>query len=244
VKTTTQTVKYIVADFLAAGIAWTILFVFRKRILESAKYGFDIELEFDQNYYLGLCIIPVFWIGLYWLGGHYTRIYRRHRLKEFGQVLWVSAVGVLLIFFVFLLDDQIFSYKNYYQTLLVLFISHFSLTLLFRLFLTSRTVAQVHSGKIGFNTIIVGGNERALGMYEEIQAMRSQPGFRFVGFVRVNGSDNLLSRYIPHLGNYEILPQIIRDKKVEEVIIAVESTDHNDLERVMSVLEDQEVSVM
>lgn len=241
--TSKQILRYIVADLISAGIAWTILYIFRKKFLESAKYGFDIDVEFDQNYFLGLFIIPLLWIMLYWLSGHYTRIFRRHRLKEFGQVLWTSAVGVLIIFFVFLLDDQIFSYKNYYQTLLVLFVSHSSLTLLFRLVLTSRTVAQVHSGEIGFNTIIVGGNERALGMYEEILAMKSQPGYRFVGFVRVNGSDDLLSRYIPHLGNYTTLPRIIKEKEVEEVIVAVESSDHKDLENIMSVLEDQNVSV-
>lgn len=231
------------ADFISSGLAWTLLYIFRKKILEPEKFGYDVALRFDTNYWLGLIFIPLFWIALYTAAGHYLRIFRRHRLKEFSQVMWTSIVGVLFIFFVFLLDDQIFSYKNYYQSLLVLFTAHFVLTLLFRLALTSRTVALVHSGKIGFNTIIVGGNERALAAFEEIKSMRSKPGYKFVGFVRVNGKDNLLSRHVPYLGNYESLPELITASKIEEVIIAVESSDHNDLQRIISLLEDKEVNI-
>lgn len=238
-----QVALYIVADFTAAAIAWTVLYVFRKKILEPQKFGYDVALDFDANYFYGLLFIPVFWIMLYVAAGHYLRIFRRYRLLEFGQVLWASVVGVLFIFFVFLLDDYIFSYRNYYQSLLVLYTSHFSLTLLFRLALTSRTVSLVHSGKLGFGTLIVGGNERALNMYEEIRAMRENPGYKFEGFVRVNGKDDLLTRHIPFLGTYADLPAIIKEKKIEEVIIAVESSDHKDLENIISLLEDSDVSI-
>ncbi len=183
------------------------------------------------------------WIMLYYISGHYSRIFRRHRLKELSQVAITSVVGVLIIFFVFLLDDQIKDYKNYYHSLLVLFSSHFGLTLFSRLLLTSRTVALVHSGKIGFNTIIVGGNAQALGMFEEIRSMRSSPGYKFQGFVRVNGQDNLLSKYIPLLGKYHDLPNLIKKHKVEEIIIAVESGDHKDLENILSLLEDTDVNI-
>jgi exopolysaccharide biosynthesis polyprenyl glycosylphosphotransferase len=228
---------------MAAAIAWTILFIYRKKFLETARFGNDVKLEFDANYFLGLAIIPIFWIMLYYIGGHYGRIFRRHRLKELSQVAIISVVGVLIIFFVFLLDDQIKHYKNYYQTLLVLFTSHFGLTLFERLLLTSRTVSLVHSGKIGFNTIIVGGNAQALSMYEEIRSMKSSPGFKFEGFVRVNGQDNLLTKYIPLLGKYHELPQLIKQFHVEEVIIAVESGDHKDLENILSLLEHTDVNV-
>lgn len=240
---TKQIIKYVLADFAAAAVAWTILFVFRKKYFESAKFGHAINLEFDANYYWGLLIIPLFWIMLYTMGGQYMRIFRRHRLKEFAQVFVTSIVGSLIIFFVFLLDDQIKNYKNYYESLLVLFSSHFTITLLFRLILTSRTVSLVHKGRIGFNTLIVGGNQQALSMFEEIKAMRSSPGYRFEGFVRVNGQDNLLSKYIPLLGKYHELPRLIKEKKIEEVIIAVESSDHSDLENILSLLEDAPVNV-
>jgi exopolysaccharide biosynthesis polyprenyl glycosylphosphotransferase len=238
-----QIAKYIVADLLAASLAWTILFVYRKKILEPERFGEEVRLEFDTNFFLGLLIIPAMWIMLYYISGHYSRIFRRHRLKELSQVAITTVVGVLIIFFVFLLDDQIKDYKNYYHSLLVLCSSHFGLTLFGRLLFTSRTVALVHSGKIGFNTIIVGGNAQALGMFEEIRSMRSSPGYKFQGFVRVNGQDNLLSKYIPLLGKYHDLPALIKQHEVEEVIIAIESGDHKDLENIMSLLEDTDVNI-
>lgn len=241
--TKAQIAKYVIADFIAAAIAWTILFVYRKKNIESLKFGHDVDLVFDMNYFLGLAFIPLFWIAIYFLGGHYSRIWRRHRVKELGQVFFASVVGVLVIFFVFLLDDHIKSYRHYYYSVLVLFAAHFGITLFARLILTSRTVSLVHSGKIGFNTVIVGGNAKALAMYEEIASMRKSPGFHFQGFVRVNGRDDLLLKYLPFLGKYHELPSLIQQKKVEEVIIAVESGDHKDLENIISLLEDTDVNI-
>jgi exopolysaccharide biosynthesis polyprenyl glycosylphosphotransferase len=89
----------------------------------------------------------------------------------------------------------------------------------------------------------VGGNSRALALFEEIRSMRSSPGYKFKGFVRVNGQDNLLSEHIPFLGKYTELPRLIREQSIEEVIVAVESGDHKDLENILALLEDQDVQV-
>ncbi len=244
VRTQTQIAKYIITDFVAAAIAWTLLYTYRKLYIEAPIFGSGSDgLQFDRNYYLGLLIIPTFWIALYALSGQYNRIWRRHRIKELGQVFFSSILGVLIIFFLFLLDDHIQSYRHYYQSVLVLFSVHFGATLLGRLILTSRTVAQVHTGKIGFNTLIIGGNAKALSMYEEIAAMRKSPGFRFKGFVRVNGRDDLLLKHLPFLGKFPDLPRLIKDLEIEEVIIAVESGDHKDLENIISLLEDTAVNI-
>ncbi|MFN8699601.1 MAG: sugar transferase [Flavobacteriales bacterium] len=238
-----QVLIYLASDFVSAALTWTALFVFRKRFLESEKYGYEIAIEFDSNYFLGLALVPVFWVALYTLGGMYTRILRRHRLKEIGQVITASAVGTIIIFFVLLLDDEIPNYRTYYKTVVLLFATHALLTLTGRLILTSRIVSRIHSGRIGFDTILVGGNSRALALFEEIRSMRSSPGYKFKGFVRVNGQDNLLSEHIPFLGKYTELPRLIREQSIEEVIVAVESGDHKDLENILALLEDQDVQV-
>lgn len=238
-----QVVKYLIADWLSASTAWTILWVFRKTIIESSKFGAPVELTFDEKYYYGLVLLPIFWISFYVITGVYNRIYRRHRLKELSQTFVTSLIGVILVFFTFLLDDQIFSYTNYYENLLVLFGAHFGFTFLFRLILTTRTVHRVHRGELGFNTIIVGGNERALNMYDEIQTLPRNPGFKFLGFVRVNGNDNMLSKHMSYLGQYEDLPELIAKKQVEEVIIAIESSDHDYLENILNHLEGTGVAV-
>jgi exopolysaccharide biosynthesis polyprenyl glycosylphosphotransferase len=238
-----QIAKYVVADLISAAAAWTTLYVYRKLYLEPFKYGDAVKLDFDTNFYLGLTVVPLFWVLLYGLSGHYSSIFRRHRLKELAQVSMATIIGVIIIFFVLLLDDEIKYYRHYYKSFLVLLSAHFLLTLLFRLILTSRTVARVHKGEIGFNTIIVGGYDRALSMYEEINAMKNSPGYHFVGFVRVNGQDNLLAKHIPLLGKYYDLPRLIELHDVEEIIIAVESGDHKDLQSILHLLEGWEVQI-
>ena len=104
---TRQTSKYIVMDLLTAASAWTILFIYRKTIIESENYGYSIEVNFDRNYFMGFALIPLFWVILYWSSGHYSTISRRHRIKEIGQLLMTSIIGVIVIFFVLLLDDQL-----------------------------------------------------------------------------------------------------------------------------------------
>ncbi len=238
-----QTIKYLLSDLISAVVAWTLLFIYRKKVLESEYFGYPIEVKFDKNYYYGLTFVCIFWMLLYTLSGHYLSIYRRYRIKEFTQVFIATFIGVLFLFFTLLLDDELGHYNRYYKSIFFLFACHFTITLTGRLILTSTTVARIQSGKIGFNTLIIGGNARALALYQEIIAMKKSPGFKFLGFVRVNGTDNLLSQHIPFLGKYIELPGLIKEHQIEEIIIAVESSDHDYLEAIINLCEDQNVNI-
>jgi exopolysaccharide biosynthesis polyprenyl glycosylphosphotransferase len=230
-----QTIKYVLLDAFAAALAWFSLFTYRKLYIEYAP------IEFNPNFFYALLLIPIFWISLYVLLGLYADIYRRHRLKELGQIISVSGLGVIVLFFAFILDDQIYNYKNYYASILVLFLSHFFFTFLFRIILTSQTVKRVHSGKIGFKTLILGGNDRALAMYEEILHLKKSPGFKFIGFVKVNGVDNVLEKHLPKLGAYSDLSNIVIKNQIREVIIALESSDHKKIGEILNQLEGLDV---
>ena len=238
--TSRQTLKYIITDYVAAAASWVILFGYRKKYFEGMMGASE---SIDDNFYLGLLLVPTFWVTMYFVSGQYYEIFRRYRVKELAEVSMTTIVGVLAIFFVLLLDDHVIDYKSYYKSILVLTSSHILLTLTGRLIHTTATVRKVHSGVLGFNTIMVGGNARALNLFEEIQQMKSSPGLRFVGFVRVNGNDNLLEKHIPFLGKYPALPEIIDANHIEEVIVAVESGDHKDLEQIISLLQDKNVRI-
>jgi exopolysaccharide biosynthesis polyprenyl glycosylphosphotransferase len=239
-----QVAKYVAADLLGSALAWTLFFIYRKLYLEPIKFGYEVPLTFDRNFYLGLVLIPLFWFGLYTVIGGYREIFRRFRTKELGQTLLISIIGVVVIFFVLLLDDEVASYRYYYRSFVALFLLHFGITFILRFLLTSSTVHKVHQRKIGFNTILVGGNERAMAIYEEIEAMPKSPGNRFIGFVNVNGGDQLLTQVgLPRLGKWHELRQVIDRHAVEEVIIAVDSGEHEHISRIMNELEGTGVRV-
>ncbi len=229
---------YVLADLVSSGAAWTLFYLYRKMVQEPVKFGHEVAVAFDANYYKGLVLIPLFWFGLYTMMGGYREIHRRYRTMELGQTLLISFIGVVIIFFVLLLDDQVASHHYYYRSFLVLFGLQFCLNFLLRFMLTSRTVKRVHDRRIGFNTILVGGNERALAIHAEIEGMIKSPGNRFVGFVNVNGGDQLLTSVgLPRLGKWNELRQVIGQHAVEEAIVAVDSGEHAHISRIMNELE-------
>ncbi|MBN2892103.1 MAG: sugar transferase [Bacteroidales bacterium] len=231
-----QTLKYVLSDVIAAGLAWTLFFFFRKIYIESKYFG-EVYLSIDSNFYLGITLIPLSWLLIYYISGYYYDIYRKSRLKEISQTFSMSLFGVLIIFFKLILDDIITSYNDYYQSLLFLFLAHFLLTYIPRVFITSNTIKKIHSKKIGFPTLLVGSNGQAAKIFREIEDMKKSPGNKFVGFVNIyNHSNPELEVDIPCLGKYEDLPEIINKNKIEEVIIAIESSEHNEIKDILSKL--------
>lgn len=233
-----QVLKYITLDVIAAALAWALFFIYRKTYIEPLKFGYEIPVSFDSNFYYGLFLIPTFWVFIYFVIGSYNNIYRRSRLKEFGQTFLISIIGSLILFFVLLLDDEIASYIQYYKSYIVIFTLHFTLTELFRLVLTTHTGKRIKNRKIGFKTLIIGSNENALSLYKEIHNQKYSTGHVLIGFTHVKKSDcYLLDDFLPHFGNCIGLRNTIKTNEIEEVIIAVESSEHDSLGSIITELE-------
>ena len=167
---------YVLLDFIAASTVWVMFYFFRKEYIEAAAF------VPDENLYIGLSVVPFFWIILY------------------------AAAG---------------SYKNvYYTSVLALFSLHFFITVTLRLIITTRTVKKIHRREIGFNTLLIGGNERAMAIYNEIENIKNSPGYKFLGFISTNGVDRaLLTAPIKYFGNYDVLHKTISANEITEVII-------------------------
>ncbi len=241
---TWQVVKYLTFDFLAAAISWTLFFIYRKAVIEPQRFGIDIPIEFTQRFYIGLAVIPLAWITGYYITGFYKNIYRRSRLLELGQTFSTSLAGVILLFFTLILDDFIGSYKNYYQLFFTLFGLHFGFTYFFRLVITTRTTHRIHKRKIGFNTLIIGSNENAVKVYEDMANQVRPAGNKFVGFVSVDeNNDELLSKWIPKLGEVSDLSGILQNQDIEEVVIALETVEHKRLSEILTIVENRQVTI-
>ncbi len=239
-----QITKYLFLDFLAAAISWTVFFIYRKAVIEPQRFGIDIPIEFTTRYYLGLFLIPVLWVLFYYVTGFYDNIYRRSRLIELGQTFFTSLAGVVIVFFTLILDDYVQSYKNYYQLFFTLFGLHFGLTYLFRLMLTTRTIHRIHKRKIGFNTLLIGSNEKAEKLFREMANQKRPAGNLFAGYVGVeNNDDRILGKHLPQLGKLSSLNEIIQKNDIEEVIIAVETREQEKLNSILTILENQQVTI-
>ena len=239
-----QVARYVIADFISALLAWGAFFVYRKYAADPNVFEYPEVIYQDSNLLYGLVFIPLFWLCLYVMMGTYRRIYRKSRLRELGQTLLITVIGVMILFFALILDDTIVSYKNYYQSVLVLFALHFVPTYLLRLILTSITAYKIHHKLIGFNTIIVGSNGNAISIYNEIENQEKSSGNRFVGFVNAAPyKDYKLEKFLKHLGQISDLKQVIKDYSVEEVVIAIERSEVKTIEQIITEVEDTNVVI-
>lgn len=239
-----ETLIYLLGDYISAALAWSLFFIYRKTYIEPQKFGYEIPVEFDDNFYAAVILVPLFWVFIYWVIGSYRSIYRKSRLREFGNTLILSFLGTIILFFLLLLDDEVSSYTDYRYTFFALFGLQLSINATIRILLLSRLKELLKTRKVGFNTILVGSNGKATNLYNELEGKKYSQGYRFVGFVSLeqNGSGTLKG-LLPHLGNYPQLPNLIKDHEVEEVLIAIESGEHAKLKNVISLLEGERVKI-
>jgi exopolysaccharide biosynthesis polyprenyl glycosylphosphotransferase len=239
-----QVAKYIISDVCTSGLSWTLFFIFRKVYIETKTYGYPIPVEFDSSYFLGLAILPVFWLLIYYTTGYYKDVYRKSRLSELGQTISTTFIGVLAIFFALILDDTIHVYTNYYLSFLVLFSLHFFLTYIPRLIFTTASAHKIHRRIIGFPTVLVGSDKKALELYKEMEAQPKSTGNKFIGFINVKDYKTyLMSKYLPHLGDLKSITRIIQEQNVNEVLIAIESHEHELLNKIINRLQNGKVVI-
>lgn len=241
---TRQTIKYLISDYLSAALVWFLLFWFRKLYIDTAHSDYQLPLSRDIKLMLGVIAVPTFWLTLYYFTGYYRNIFRRSRLRELKQTVYTSFLGSLFIFFTLLLDDSVSNYTAYYQTFFLLLVLQIIVTYTGRFILSTQTNHKIQKRIYGFNTILVGSNEKAIKLYTDLQEATITNGFKFVGFVTVNGEDTgELSKKLPLLGSYKNLPELIKQHEVEELVIALETTEHNKLNSVFNTVENEAVFI-
>ncbi len=231
-----HTLFYKFTDFLSAMLAWALFFLYRKQMeTESLR---DSVLQ-DQNFWYGIIIIPTGWLLFYSIFDQYRDIYRLSRLATLARTLFLSFFGVLFLFFTLVLDDFVTDYRTYYNSFLTLFTLHFSITAITRMILLTRASRRLKAGKITYNTLILGGNQNALDLYHEITGREKGLGHKFIGFIDANGrAGSELAQHLPKLGKIEDLVPVIREHQIEEVIIAIETSEHNRLREILNLLFD------
>ena len=239
-----QTIKYVVIDWFCALLAWTLFFFFRKHN-EDPDFLSHYQLVFqDKNFIIGITAVPIFWLVLYTISNYYNNVFCKSRLKELGQTFFVTLIGVVILFFVTIIDDVIVSYKSYYVSFAVLFGLQFVLTYFSRLLITTRTIRKIHRKEIGFNTLIIGSHDNACDIYKEIENQKYPSGNIMVGFVNVfDWKEYKLEKYIPRLGYYEDVAQVVKDNDIEEVIIAIERSEIDTIDKILVLLESLDVVV-
>ena len=233
-----DTAIYTAADFLSAMAAWTCFFLWRKWSVEGLPFG-DWAVLNDPKFFAGVVLIPIGWVFFYAIFDKYRDIYRLSRLATIARTFFLTFIGVLFLFFTLILDDFVKGYGTYYRSFSTLFTLHFFLTVTVRMVLLTRASRRLKAGLVSFRTLIIGGNQNALELYDEISHREKKIGYNFIGFIDSNGnSTNILEKHLPRLGKIENLAAVISTENIEEVVVAIETSEHGRLKEILDILFD------
>ena len=229
-------ILFIISDWLIASLVWGLFFYFRKTWIEEKAF------EVDQNFIIGSILVPLLWLLIYYLQGSYHEVRRMYRLKILNLTFFGSLIGTVLIFFILILDDTVSNYQMYYYSFGLLFSLQFLLSVLIRLILATVLISFLRKAGSGFRTVIIGGSEKAVSILNDLTNQKWCIN-TMIGYININGSDRLLDNKLDYLGHCDNLEILIRDHKVEEVIIAIESSDHNRIQKIITRIQDGRVKI-
>lgn len=228
---------YALGDLFAAIIVWIIFFWLHRH------FGGE-NFVFNYKFFAALFLYPIGWIILYHLSGSYNGLYYKSRLLEFLSTFFVTFLGSVIVFYIFILYKKHQYLSSFYGEFFILFGLQFCLTYLSRFLFLKKVRKQLQLEEVWFNTLIIGSHQKTLELYKSIITNSEKTGYRICGFITIekngvkkSGSD------ITHLGNIEDAKNIIDQYKIGEVIIALQNNERGLLEKILQHLAEKEVNV-
>jgi exopolysaccharide biosynthesis polyprenyl glycosylphosphotransferase len=226
-----------IIDFLTINLAWGTYFLFR------TQSGF-VAATSDMEFWGPMLVVCTFWLVVFFLFGLYKQWYAKSRVDEFIAVVKATTFGSLLLFFIIFIDDEGMG-SPIQNRLLIVF--YWGLMVLCvgggRLVLHTIKRKLLEAG-IGVQpAVIVGLNERSEELYNMVH-QHPALGYRVVGFVSVDKRKQK-SPYkdVPTLGSIDALPKILDRHDIKEVLIALDSTEHDKLLSIIASCNGHEVSM-
>lgn len=235
---------YAVADFLSAIVAWILFLFYRKSTYQVISVQEFISNLTTKEILFSVFIIPIFWLMAHLFSGAYFNPYRKSRFIEIYRTLVITVIGTTILYFIFVLNDLTQSTNYFYKTFFTFFFIQYIITSIGRIIVLNYVKRKINQGKFGYNTLMIGGNQKAIEMYKDIISNEVKLGYTFKGFVYAdNSGQNGMSKHLPKLGSIEELETIIDEHKIEEVIIAVDTSEHNKLEQILAQLSHRQVII-
>ncbi|MBK7882637.1 MAG: sugar transferase [Chitinophagaceae bacterium] len=227
-------VWYAVGDFFAALISWTV-FCFFYKSLSGTPYSIN------NLFFIKIIAVALAWNMLYQLLGNYKNIYTKSRLAELVSTTVGSFIGFTgILLFIFINNNAqnfIVHYKEFFFLLLLqIFITYF-----IRLLFLNKAKKDLLTGKIFFNTLIIGEKKNVTELNKSILNNREKTGYRIIGFINpYQDNDN---NGIKNLGTLNNVSKTIDENNIEEIIIAIDKKDRHQLEIILQKLSSKDVNI-
>ncbi|MCF8448299.1 MAG: sugar transferase [Taibaiella sp.] len=228
--------QLVALDYVAAALSWFCFWMYRQHFLTGIDYASTLQKFHTRDYLNVLIVIPSGWLIAYLLSGTYFDLYRKSRLNEINRTLISCILGCIVVS-VIVFGNDTGNYSYFMNTISRYLLIHTTFALTFRLWILYRVKRNLVSGKVGFNTLVIGGNQQAINIYKQVLDNPRALGNIFKGFIYSSKeASNGMSKYLPQLGHLSQLENIIDEHEIEEVIVAVDSSEHHLLENILTRL--------
>lgn len=214
----TETTILLIIDGLMVNLAWVVYYALR------------VQSDLFENIIQPLFWLPMLTVGLFWLllflfFGLYRPWYAESRFDELVSIFKVISAGVILLFFLIFVDDTITQDPATSRLLIVgywlIMLTSVSIgRLAYRTVLRRLTL----SGVVSRTALIVGSFRQSRELYDQILEF-PMLGFKVIGYVSTHDIED--ETRVRHFGSIEQLEDVLREHPVQEVIIALPSTEHD-----------------
>ena len=234
---------YVALDVVAAGAAYTWLYDYRKSVAEPARFGLS-HVEWDAFFPLGLAVTAMLWVATMALVGLYQGVLRKSRLTEMSRLLQAGTVFVLGYFLLFLLDDYVKNYTQYWGSIQRFAGGLLGLSSLFRLALGTRIRWRITQKHILFPTLLIGERSLLEGHQGKLHTHAAASGEVLAGWLATEDrSAEGPCCNLPYLGPSSEVLHWAERLNVEDVIIALPPDRHRDLTPLLLDLEPLRVRI-
>ncbi|MCS7013538.1 MAG: sugar transferase [Chloroherpetonaceae bacterium] len=240
---TTQRLLTLLLDFVAFNVAFFLYYFFRQSV------PFAAFTEQAPMIFLPMLTIVVYWLLIFWLFGLYRDWRFSSRYEEAVTVIKALSFGTLLLFILIFADDvsEPPELANAPSRS-----SRFGAALYWAALCATVPVGRlvqrsyqrrllVHSGIGRRRAVIIGTGSRAASLAADIAAHPAL-GLDIVGFIKECKSAPVLAS-LHTLGELDDLETIFAKHHVSEVIIAAQSSRHEELLRIIGCCEGKNVGI-
>ena len=224
-------------DLASFSIGYSVFYSLR---VSSGIFRVSIVPDF----WMPLLAISVFWLFVFFFFGLYQPWHAKSRLDEFISLVKAISFGCLLLFFTIFLDDSSVETRVASRFLILLYWGLIVLIVGVGRMIFRTVRRKLLAAGVGLrNAIIVGWNAKARELHDLVMKHPAL-GYRVIGFVKIDkrktGVEYKGTRL---LGISDELPSIIERYIVKDILIALESTDHDKLLSIIARCNGHDVSM-
>jgi exopolysaccharide biosynthesis polyprenyl glycosylphosphotransferase len=230
-----EIILLILSDFISVNLAYSVYYFLR------VNTGWIIYAN-PPSYFTPMVVIYIYWLVIFALFGLYHHWYVHSRFDEIVSVIKAAFIGCFILFFAIFIDDFLRDAKVISRLLILIY---WFILVLFassgRVLIRSLQMQLIQKGIGTKNTVIVGLGKRANELLDMIKRY-PRLGYKFVGFIGLHNDKNEdCAKNI--LGNIESLKNIIKNEKIEIVLVASGQKEKNVLLNTLNYCADENVAV-